>query len=90
MMFGEDTIAIQLKPDVYEKLAAKAAEKGFKSPEAYISELLKGFLIITLLGLVAWQAFAPSENQFARKFGIRRRSDSCTVLDLGDADPFEG
>lgn len=44
MMSGEDSMVLSLPPETLARIARQAKAKGYKSKEAFIAELLKGFM----------------------------------------------
>lgn len=89
VMTGGDKIRLELDADVLSAFRKKAEAKGM-SVERYLSELLKLMGCFVLLGIVAWQAFAPDDHQIVRKFGRGRRRDDIAAVEEIDTDGGEG
>lgn len=83
MMEGEDSMVLSLPPDTMARIAEQAKRKGFKSKEAYIAEMLKGFMALMLLGVIGYQVSHPGDLQ-ARRVGRRRDGVGCIEL-MGEA-----
>ena len=84
MMSGEDQIELSLSTDLKRRIAEAAKAKGYKSVEAYVSDILNKLFILMLLGLVGYQVSHPVGDQFARRIG-RRRDSPDSVEIMGEA-----
>lgn len=84
MMEGEDSMVLSLPPETMARIAAQAKAKGYSSKEAFIAEMLKGFMAFALFCFFGWQALTPHEDEAMRRVG-RRRSDGEAVELIGEA-----